>query len=65
MTWSVLSTSARGRGGESAAAAAAALELTRATVKRVLFMPIIVAVGAAREVGGLAHSRVRGKGFSS
>ena len=36
-----------------------------ATVKRVLFTTIIVAAGAAREAGGLAHGRARGKGFSS
>ena len=36
-----------------------------ATVKRVLFTTIIVAAGAAREAGGLADGRARGKGFPS
>ena len=35
-----------------------------ATVMWVLFTAVIVAAGPAREAGGLAHSRARGKGFS-
>ena len=36
-----------------------------ATVRRVLFAAVIVAAGAAREAGGLAHGQARRKRFPS
>jgi len=48
----------RGRGGDG-------LQYPRCYSNRVLFAAVIVAAGAAREAGGLAHGRARGKGFPS